>query len=50
MPLPPPDGQPVVVAPTTTPFHADESVDHDQLAQNVERWCRAPAAGSAHQF
>lgn len=27
-----PQSDPMVVAPTPTPFHADDSVDHDALA------------------
>ncbi len=39
----PPD--PIVVAPTPTPFREDESVDHDRLARNIERWCKTPLSG-----
>ncbi|MQG57025.1 MAG: dihydrodipicolinate synthase family protein [SAR202 cluster bacterium] len=43
MPLPASD--PIVVAPTPTPFDADDCVDHDALARNVDRWLDTPLSG-----
>ena len=39
--------EPIVVAPTLTPFKDDvaESVDFDALARNVERWIETPLSG-----
>lgn len=39
--------QPIVVAPTPTPFRddAEQSVDLDALARNVERWIDTPLSG-----
>ena len=42
--LPEDDGRPVIVAPTTTPFRPDETIDHALLAANVERWNHFKAA------
>ncbi|MCP4173170.1 MAG: dihydrodipicolinate synthase family protein [Fuerstiella sp.] len=36
---------PVVVAPTPTPFDNDDSIDFDALQQNIERWIRTPLSG-----
>ncbi len=36
---------PLVVAPTPTPFRPDDSVDHDGLARNIERWLKTPLSG-----
>ena len=43
--LPIPDSDPVVVAPTPTPFKADDSVDFDALERNIERWLETPLSG-----
>jgi dihydrodipicolinate synthase/N-acetylneuraminate lyase len=43
MPTVPPD--PIVVAPTPNPFNADDSINHDKLAANIERWCKTPLSG-----
>ncbi len=40
-----PQSDPIVVAPTPTPFNADDSVDHDALARNIERWLDTPLSG-----
>ena len=36
---------PLIVAPTPTPFDANDRVDADVLARNVERWNRTPLSG-----
>ncbi len=36
---------PIVVAPTPNPFRADDSIDHDALARNIERWLDTPLSG-----
>ncbi len=38
---------PLVVAPTPTPFDADDRVDTDALARNIERWNRTSLSGFA---
>ena len=43
--LPIPDSDPIVVAPTPTPFKADDSVDFDALERNIERWLETPLSG-----
>ena len=40
-----PAEDPIIVAPTNTPFHADESVDYDALARNVERYLDTALSG-----
>ena len=40
-----PDSDPIVVAPTLTPFGDDDSVDYDALSRNIERWVRTPLSG-----
>ena len=40
-----PDADPIVVAPTPTPFHIDDSIDSDALGRNVERWMKTPLSG-----
>ncbi len=43
----PPNDQPIVVAPTPTPFRddAEQSVDFGALERNVERWLTTPLSG-----
>ncbi len=36
---------PLIVAPTPTPFDVNDRVDADALARNVERWNRTPLSG-----
>ncbi|HJO82653.1 MAG: dihydrodipicolinate synthase family protein [SAR202 cluster bacterium] len=36
---------PIVVAPTPTPFDSDDRVDHDALSRNIERWLATPLSG-----
>ena len=36
---------PLIVAPTPTPFDANDRVDADALARNVEHWNRTPLSG-----
>lgn len=43
--MPIPAADPIVVAPTPTPFSADDSVDLDALARNIERWLDTPLSG-----
>ena len=40
-----PGADPIVVAPTPTPFHTDDSIDFDALGRNVERWMKTPLSG-----
>ena len=40
-----PDADPIVVAPTPTPFGADDAVDYGALERNIERWLRTPLSG-----
>lgn len=40
-----PARDPIIVAPTPNPFRADESIDHDKLTRNVERWLKTPLSG-----
>lgn len=40
-----PTTDPIVIAPTPMPFRRDESLDHDALARNVERWLETPLSG-----
>lgn len=43
--MPIPDAAPIVVAPTPTPFKADDSVDYDALERNIGRWLETPLSG-----
>ena len=43
--MPIPDSDPIVVAPTPTPFKADDSVDYDALERNIGRWLETPLSG-----
>jgi 4-hydroxy-tetrahydrodipicolinate synthase len=36
---------PIVVAPTPTPFARNDGVDFDALQRNIERWIRTPLSG-----
>lgn len=36
--MPIPKSDPIVVAPTPTPFSASDQVDHNALGRNIERW------------
>ena len=40
-----PNIDPIVVAPTPTPFDSEDRVDHDALGRNVERWLETPLSG-----
>jgi len=40
-----PTTNPIVVAPSPTPFRADDSVDHAAIERNVERWLKTPLSG-----
>ena len=40
-----PDADPIVVAPTPTPFKADDSVDYNALERNIARWLQTPLSG-----
>ena len=40
-----PNIDPIVVAPTPTPFDSEDRVDHDALGRNVERWLKTPLSG-----
>jgi len=43
--MPIPSTDPIVNIPIVTPFDAEDRVDHDALARNVERWLKTPATG-----
>ena len=43
--MPIPDTDPIVVAPTPTPFTADDAVDYDALERNIGRWLETPLSG-----
>ncbi|MBM3958952.1 MAG: dihydrodipicolinate synthase family protein [SAR202 cluster bacterium] len=43
--MPVPGSDPIIVAPTPNPFRPDESIDHDRLARNVERWLKTKLSG-----
>ena len=41
-----PSVDPIIVAPTPTPFYADGgSVDFGAIERNIERWLRTPLSG-----
>ncbi len=40
--MPVPDSDPVVMVPVATPFDSHDRVDHEALANNIERWLRTP--------
>ena len=43
--MPIPNTDPLVVAPTPTPFTDSDYIDHDALAQNVRKWLNTPLSG-----
>ncbi|MCY3542939.1 MAG: dihydrodipicolinate synthase family protein, partial [Chloroflexi bacterium] len=43
--MPIPDAAPIVVAPTPTPFGADDTVDYAALERNIGRWLSTPLSG-----
>jgi len=43
--MPIPDSNPIVVAPTPTPFGPDDRVDHEAMARNIERLVGTPLSG-----
>ena len=43
--MPIPNGNPIVVAPTPTPFDSEDRVDHDAMARNIERLVKTPLSG-----
>ena len=40
-----PENNPIVVAPSPTPFKDDDSVDHAAIERNVEKWLKTPLSG-----
>ena len=40
-----PSADPIVVAPTPTPFDSEDRVDYDVVGRNVERWLKTPLSG-----
>lgn len=40
-----PAENPIVVAPSPTPFKADDSVDHSAIERNVQKWLKTPLSG-----
>ncbi len=40
-----PTTAPIIVAPTNMPFRDDESVDHDALARNIDKFCSTALSG-----
>lgn len=43
--MPAPSEDPIIVAPSPTPFAEDDSVDYGAIERNVERWLATPLAG-----
>jgi 4-hydroxy-2-oxoglutarate aldolase len=43
--MPIPTSNPIIVAPSPTPFKADDSVDHAAIERNVEKWLKTPLSG-----
>ena len=43
--MPIPEADPIVVAPTPTPFRADDRVDFEALEHNFRRWLQTPLSG-----
>ena len=43
--MPIPQSDPLVVAPTPTPFTDTDHIDHDALPQNVRKWLNTPLSG-----
>ena len=43
--MPVPSEDPIIVAPSPTPFRDDDSVDHGAIERNVRRWLDAPLTG-----
>jgi 4-hydroxy-2-oxoglutarate aldolase len=43
--MPIPTQNPIVVAPSPTPFKADDSVDHAAIEHNVEKWLKTSLSG-----
>jgi 4-hydroxy-2-oxoglutarate aldolase len=43
--MPIPTQNPIVVAPSPTPFRADDSVDYAAIERNVEKWLKTPLSG-----
>jgi 4-hydroxy-2-oxoglutarate aldolase len=43
--MPVPQTDPIVVAPTPMPIRANDSIDHDKLARNTERWLKTDLSG-----
>ena len=43
--MPIPAADPIVVAPTPTPFTEDDAVDYDALERNIGRWLETPLSG-----
>lgn len=43
--MPIPQENPIVVAPSPTPFNPDDSVNYDAVARNAERWLNTPLSG-----
>ncbi|MFP6594632.1 MAG: dihydrodipicolinate synthase family protein [Dehalococcoidia bacterium] len=43
--MPIPTSNPIVVAPSPTPFRDDDSVDHAAIERNVEKWLETPLSG-----
>ena len=43
--MPIPQSDPLVIAPTPTPFTDSDNIDHDALVQNVRKWLTTPLSG-----
>jgi 4-hydroxy-2-oxoglutarate aldolase len=43
--MPIPTSNPIVVAPSPTPFKVDDSVDYAAIERNVEKWLKTPLSG-----
>ena len=40
-----PKAEPIIIAPTPTPFDAHDHVDHNALGRNVGPWLKTPLSG-----
>lgn len=43
--MPIPEADPIIVAPTPTPFTSDDAVDYHALERNIGRWLETPLSG-----
>ncbi|MBG82557.1 MAG: dihydrodipicolinate synthase family protein [SAR202 cluster bacterium] len=43
--MPIPENNPIIVAPSPTPFKSDDSVDHEAITRNVHKWLKTSLSG-----